>query len=78
MTVVVEKCPECESRIATCDNGTRLDYPAVAYDPSPLGACWSIMSIGSLDMACVGPRVNPEGAVQYLGHTLHEHQPPEN
>jgi hypothetical protein len=71
MTVLERACPDCGERIAQCDNGVRLDVPAVAFDRD--GACWTIMRLGHMDLAAAGGEPPPDGR----GHTLHEHQPPE-
>ncbi len=69
MTVKVEKCPDCDQRVAIPDNDVRLDFPAEPYSDDPSGPNWTIMSLGSMDLASVGDPP-PNG----LGHRLHEHQ----
>ena len=74
MTVRVEKCPDCDERVAIPDNKVRLSFPAEPFQDDPLGACWTITNFGPVDMAGVGGHENPPA----LGHRLHEHQPPES
>lgn len=71
MTVIVEccGCDGCDARVAKCDNGVWLDFPAIPYAEAGLAAM-QIMSLGAVDMAC---SAEPGG----LAHTLHAHQPAE-
>jgi hypothetical protein len=56
-------CAECGARVAKCDNEILLDLPAYA------GGEWTVMSLGSMDLAAT------DGRGVARGHDLHAHQP---
>lgn len=64
------RSPECGDEIVACDNGVYLDYPAVPFDS--FEAQWTILNLGAQSWAAAG-----QASAEGLGHTLHEHQPPE-
>lgn len=70
--VVETACPQCGAPVARCDNAVVLDLPAVEHSTDPIGACWTVMQVGGMSLACVG---GP--GTDGRGHTLHEHQPEE-
>lgn len=65
----LDPCTECAAIVVKCDNFVWLDWPSVPYDP--YSAIWGLMPVGGMLLAAGG------GPDRLMGHTLHEHQPPE-
>lgn len=74
MASQITTCPECEATVVPTDNNVQLDVPSEPWSRDAGGPCWTVMRLGSLELACVSPDAGADG----MGHRLHEHQPAES